>query len=78
MAKFGYLYLRNGQWEDKALLSPAWIDKVNHATVNMNMPRSRTAGNSNLFWALPEKHVYMAVGYHCHSSWYSPRSTSSP
>ena len=40
MAKFGYLYLRGGQWEDNALLSPAWIDKVNHATVNMNLPRT--------------------------------------
>ena len=33
MAKIGYLYLRNGQWEDKSLLPPGWIDKVSHATV---------------------------------------------
>lgn len=73
MAKFGYLYLRNGQWEDKALLSPAWIDKVNHATVNMNMPRSPDLRYSNLFWALPEKHVYMADGYHCQLIMVLPR-----
>jgi CubicO group peptidase (beta-lactamase class C family) len=30
MAKIGYLYLRNGAWEGKQLLPPAWIDKVNH------------------------------------------------
>jgi CubicO group peptidase (beta-lactamase class C family) len=62
MAKIGYLYLRNGEWEDKRLLSPAWIDKVSHATVDMKMPGLRYA---NGFWALPNKQVYMAVGYHC-------------
>lgn len=65
MAKIGYLYLRNGQWEDKPLLPPAWIEKVTHATVNMNMPRAPALRYSNLFWALPEKSVYMANGYHC-------------
>ena len=35
MAKVGYLYLRNGVWEGKRLLSPAWIDKVRHATVEI-------------------------------------------
>jgi CubicO group peptidase (beta-lactamase class C family) len=65
MAKIGYLYLRNGQWEDKALLPPAWIDRVSHATVNMNRPRAPDLRYSNLFWALPDKHVYMANGYHC-------------
>jgi hypothetical protein len=73
MAKIGYLYLRNGQWEDKALLSPAWIDKVNHATVNMNMPRSPDLRYSNLFWALPDRHVYMADGYHCQLIMVFPR-----
>ncbi len=73
MAKFGYLYLRGGQWEDKALLAPAWIDKVNHATVHMNMPRSPDLRYSNLFWALPDKHVYMADGYHCQLIMVLPR-----
>ena len=27
--------------------------------------KSRLARYSNFFWALPNKHVYMAVGYHC-------------
>jgi CubicO group peptidase (beta-lactamase class C family) len=65
MAKIGYLYLRNGEWEDKRLLPPDWIDKVSHATVNMNLSRERDMRYSNFFWALPNKHVYMAVGYHC-------------
>ncbi len=61
MAKIGYLYLRNGAWEGKQLLPSAWIDKVSHATVDMRLGLLRY---SNLFWALPDKHVYMAVGHH--------------
>jgi CubicO group peptidase (beta-lactamase class C family) len=59
MAKIGYLYLRKGVWEGQELLSPAWIDKVSHATVDMRLGGLRY---SNLFWALPDKRVYMAVG----------------
>jgi CubicO group peptidase (beta-lactamase class C family) len=62
MAKIGYLYLRKGVWEGKQLLPPAWIDKVAHATVNMQVALEPELRYSNLFWALPDKHVYMAVG----------------
>jgi CubicO group peptidase (beta-lactamase class C family) len=65
MAKIGYLYLRGGEWDGKRLLPPEWIDKVSHATVNMNSFAERGMRYSNFFWALPDKHVYMAVGYHC-------------
>jgi CubicO group peptidase (beta-lactamase class C family) len=65
MAKIGYLYLRNGQWEDKRLLPPAWINRISHATVNTNLSGEPDMRYSNFFWALPNKHVYMAVGYHC-------------
>jgi len=65
MAKIGYLYLRNGEWEGKPLLPPAWIDRVSHATVNMNEAFDPDLRYSNFFWALPNKHLYMAVGYHC-------------
>ena len=60
MAKIGYLYLRNGKWEGKQLLPATWIDKVNHATIDMHQAGLKY---SNLFWALPDKHVYMAVGF---------------
>jgi CubicO group peptidase (beta-lactamase class C family) len=61
MAKIGYLYLRDGEWEGKQLLPTAWIDKIAHATIDMHgEPGDRY---SNLFWALPDKHVYMAVGF---------------
>jgi CubicO group peptidase (beta-lactamase class C family) len=65
MAKIGYLYLRNGRWEDKQLLPPDWINKVSHAAVSMNATFDPGLRYSNFFWAMPDKHVYMAVGYHC-------------
>jgi CubicO group peptidase (beta-lactamase class C family) len=65
MAKIGYLYLRNGAWEDKKLLPPDWINRISHATVNTNLSGEPGMRYSNFFWALPDKHVYMAVGYHC-------------
>jgi hypothetical protein len=65
MAKIGYLYLRGGQWEGKPLVPQAWIEKASHATVNMNATFEPELRYSNFFWALPNKHVYMAVGYHC-------------
>lgn len=61
MAKFGYLYLRNGSWDGRQIVPPAWIDAVNHATVDMRLPGLRYA---NQFWVQPDKHVYAAVGFH--------------
>jgi CubicO group peptidase (beta-lactamase class C family) len=65
MAKMGYLYLRNGEWEGKRLLPPDWINRVSHATVNMHLSGEPDMRYSNFFWALPNKQVYIAVGYHC-------------
>jgi CubicO group peptidase (beta-lactamase class C family) len=65
MAKIGYLYLRHGEWEGKQLVPSDWVERAGHATVNMNLPGEPELRYSNLFWALPKKHVYMAVGYHC-------------
>jgi CubicO group peptidase (beta-lactamase class C family) len=65
MAKIGYLYLRHGEWEGKPLIPSGWVEKTSHATVNMNAAFGPTLRYSNFFWALPDKKVYMAVGYHC-------------
>lgn len=65
MAKIGYLYLHHGEWEGKPLVPRDWVERAGHATVNMNLPGEPELRYSNLFWALPKKHVYMGVGYHC-------------
>jgi len=64
MAKIGYLYLRDGVWEGKQLIPPAWIDRIKHATVDMHMSSEPGLRYSNFFWAFPDKHVYMAEGHH--------------
>jgi hypothetical protein len=51
-------------WEGQELLPPAWIDKVSHATVDMHASWEPGLRYSNLFWAFPDKHIYMAVGHH--------------
>jgi hypothetical protein len=65
MAKIGYLYLRNGQWEDGQLLPAGWIEQVRHATINMNATFDPGLRYSNFFWVIPDRQLYMAVGYHC-------------
>lgn len=65
MAKIGYLYLRNGEWEGKTLLPPAFVERSSHATLDMNLRFEPDFRYSNFFWAFPKRNVYMAVGYHC-------------
>jgi hypothetical protein len=64
-AKIGCLYLRHGRWEDQQLLPSQWIETVSHATVNTNLLGDRNLRYANQFWALPDKHIFMTVGYDC-------------
>jgi CubicO group peptidase (beta-lactamase class C family) len=61
MAKFGYLYLRNGAWDGREIIPPSWIERVRHASVQMNLMDLRYA---NLFWVAPASNAYLANGYH--------------
>jgi len=65
MAKIGYLYLRGGRWRERQLLPPSWIDAVNHATIDMHASFDGGLRYANLFWAMPDRHIFMAVGDHC-------------
>jgi CubicO group peptidase (beta-lactamase class C family) len=65
MARFGYLYLRGGRWGDRQLLPPDWIETVNHAATDMHTSFEPGLRYANQFWALPDRHVFMSVGYHC-------------
>ena len=65
MAKIGYLYLRHGEWDGKQLVPLDWVERASHATVNMNTRFEPELRYSNLFWALPSRHVYFAAGYNC-------------
>ena len=60
MAKIGYLYLRGGVWEGKRIVPAAWVDRARRgkvaATFDVHYP--------NLWWSLPEKGAFMAMGRH--------------
>jgi CubicO group peptidase (beta-lactamase class C family) len=60
MARIGYLYLHDGQWDGKQVIPASWIDKVKEGKV------AATFGfhYANLWWSLPEKGAYMARGRH--------------
>ena len=63
MAKIGHLYLHGGEWAGQRIVPAAWVDRVAHATVDMNLgttPRFRYAAG---WWTVPDKHAYLAVGF---------------
>jgi hypothetical protein len=48
LAKFGQFYLQQGRWEDRQLLSPAWVEEATSARVPKD---SGDAGNESSDWA---------------------------
>lgn len=62
MAKIGYLWLRNGQWEGKQILPASWIEGVRQA--NVVIPWARDLRYGSQFWVIPDSDVWMAIGYH--------------
>jgi hypothetical protein len=62
MAKIGYLYLHNGEWEGRQLLPSGWADVLSHRTVNTHASYDPRMSYSNFFWILPDQRVYIASG----------------
>ncbi|MDI1287352.1 MAG: serine hydrolase [Reyranella sp.] len=62
MAKFGYLYLRNGQWAGKQIVPASWVDAVRAANIDMKESWSTRLRYGSQFWVIPSKDVFMAVG----------------
>jgi len=60
MARIGYLYLHNGTWEGKQIIPSSWVDRVKEGKI----PATFGLHYSNLWWSLPEKGAYMALGRH--------------
>jgi CubicO group peptidase (beta-lactamase class C family) len=60
MARIGYLYLHDGQWDGKQIIPSSWVERAKSG------PVTATFGfhYGNLWWSLPEKGAYMARGRH--------------
>jgi CubicO group peptidase (beta-lactamase class C family) len=60
MARIGYLYLHNGNWEGKQIIPASWVERAKAG------PVTATFGfhYANLWWSYPEKGAYMARGRH--------------
>jgi len=66
MAKFGYLYLNNGTWDGKQIVSAAWV--ANSTEIHFRGP-GYIAGNDAYidgygyqWWLMPQTGVYYAAG----------------
>ncbi|MFW9935385.1 MAG: hypothetical protein ACFFDU_07790, partial [Candidatus Thorarchaeota archaeon] len=62
MAKFGFLYLNNGTWENEELIPASW---VNESTTNHITPYndSDTVGYGYQWWLNLPIDTYLAIGY---------------
>jgi CubicO group peptidase (beta-lactamase class C family) len=60
MARLGTLWLADGMLGGKRVLPDGWIAEVRRAKVDMGLPSLRYA---NLFWSIPERDVFSAVGF---------------
>jgi CubicO group peptidase (beta-lactamase class C family) len=60
MAKLGLFWLHDGVWQGKRRLPAGWIDAARQGRVDMPFPGLRYA---NLFWSIPGKDAFMAVGF---------------
>lgn len=60
-ARFGYLYLRDGEWNGKRVLPTGWVD---HARTQTVFDEESGFGYGAHWWILPdEKHSLVAMGY---------------
>jgi CubicO group peptidase (beta-lactamase class C family) len=60
MAKIGYLYLHNGNWDGKQIIPPSWVERSKAGFVTATFGYHY----ANLWWSYPEKGAYMARGRH--------------
>jgi hypothetical protein len=60
MAKVGYLYLHGGVWDGRRLIPSSWVERARSGIIQATFGFHY----ANLWWSLPEKGAYMALGRH--------------
>jgi CubicO group peptidase (beta-lactamase class C family) len=63
MAKFGYLYLRDGAWDGKQIVPSSWIEGVRGASVDMRESWTKNLRYGSQFWVILGRDTFMSVGY---------------
>lgn len=58
MAKLGYLYLHNGKWEEKQILSESWVK----AATTRHIGTGGNLGYGYQWWIYPSHNAYVALG----------------
>jgi len=60
MAKFGYLYLHNGEWEGKQIIPEKWV----YMSTQANQEFKDGWGYGYHWWVNPSNKIYAAQGLH--------------
>ena len=68
MAKFGILYLNNGTWNGKQIISTSWVNK---STQSYNLFHE-TQGYGYQWWIMPQLNIYYASGLYGQTIYVSP------
>ena len=58
MAKFGYLYLKNGHWDNEQVISENWIVESTTPSVITEFDQGRGSGYGYLWWTYGWENVY--------------------
>jgi CubicO group peptidase (beta-lactamase class C family) len=68
MAKLGYLYLRDGVWDGKRIIPSAWVERARNGKLATSFGKY-----ANLWWSVPDRNVFMALGRHGQSIFVFPK-----
>ncbi len=58
MAKLGFLFLHNGEWDGQRIVSAKWVE-----TATSNHSPTREIGYGYQWWARPQSGMFAALGY---------------
>ncbi|MHA2247230.1 MAG: serine hydrolase domain-containing protein [Candidatus Hodarchaeales archaeon] len=70
IAKFGYLYLNNGTWNGKQIVSTDWVNK---STQTYNFFQENN-GYGYQWWTLPQSNIYYASGLYGQRIYVAPEN----
>lgn len=74
MARFGYLYLRRGEWQDQQILSPDWIDQATTPTdIEPTYGYMFWLNTDNNLWPDVPAESYAAIGGGSNIIWIYPK-----